>query len=89
MEYIEPFFGYIALITSLIGLLPQIYKSYITKSTDDISMIMLVNYVICSLAWIIHGFMNGANFVVWSNIAGLIISIISVAQKLYYDAQKS
>lgn len=88
MEYIEPFFGYIALITSLIGLLPQVYKAYMTKSTEDISMAMLVNYAICSIAWIVHGLMNGSSFVVWSNIAGLIISIISVVQKLCYDAQK-
>ena len=35
---IEVFFGYIALITSLIVLLPQVYKAYITKSTHDISI---------------------------------------------------
>ncbi|WP_410520906.1 PQ-loop domain-containing transporter [Candidatus Tisiphia endosymbiont of Sialis lutaria] len=36
MYSIEEFFGYIALITSLIGLLPQVYKAYITKSTHMI-----------------------------------------------------
>jgi MtN3 and saliva related transmembrane protein len=82
---IENFFGTIALITSLIGLLPQVYKAYITQSTQDISLIMLINYVVCSVAWIVYGLYQGSNFVVWSNIAGLIISFICLSQKIYYD----
>ncbi|WP_264337847.1 PQ-loop domain-containing transporter [Wolbachia endosymbiont (group B) of Dolichovespula media] len=45
---IEECFGFIAFITSLIGLLPQVYRAYITKLTRDVSMLMLVNYLICS-----------------------------------------
>ena len=86
---IEVFFGYIALITSLIGLLPQVYKAYITKSTHDISMLMLVNYLVCSVAWIVHGIYQGSTFVVASNVAGLIISLISITQKRYYDAKNA
>ncbi len=86
---IEEFFGFIALITSLIGLLPQIYKAYITKSTNDISMLMLVNYLVCSVAWIVHGIYQGSIFVLASNVAGLSISIISIVQKRYYDAKNA
>jgi MtN3 and saliva related transmembrane protein len=85
LYYIENISGFIALITSLIGLLPQVYKSYKIKSTEDISMLMLINYLICSIAWVIHGLCQNSNFVVWSNIVGTIISIISIAQKQYYD----
>lgn len=86
---IEEFFGYIALITSLIGLLPQVYKAYVTKSTHDISMLMLINYMVCSVAWIAHGYLQGSEFVFWSNVAGLGISLISIIQKYYYDARVS
>jgi MtN3 and saliva related transmembrane protein len=82
---IESFFGTIALITSLIGLLPQAYKAYRTKSTHDLSMLMLINYLVCSIAWIVYGCYQGSAFVIWSNIAGLIISFISIFQKIYYD----
>ncbi len=82
----EDFFGFIALVTSIVGLLPQVYKSHITKSTHDISMVMLGNYFVCSLAWIIYGLCQASVFVVLSNIAGFIISIISIFQKRYYDA---
>lgn len=85
MNFIENFFGTIALVSSIIGLLPQIYKSFKTKSTNDISMIMLLNYLVCSISWIIYGICTNSSFVVWSNIVGLITSTISIIQKKYYD----
>lgn len=84
----EAFFGYLAFITSLIGLLPQVYKAYMTKSTTDISFIMLWNYIVCSLAWIMHSWYTQSFVVLFSNIAGLSISLISLLQKCYYDARK-
>jgi len=79
------FFGYIAMITSIIGLAPQIYKTYKSKSSKDISMSMLFNYFTCSLAWIGYGTLTGSTFVVYSNVLGLLTSIISIVQKRYYD----
>jgi MtN3 and saliva related transmembrane protein len=79
-------FGTIASITSFVGLLPQIYKTYKTKSAADISMLMLANYLVCSLAWIAYGLTTDSLFVVYSNVIGLISSIISIIQKRHYDA---
>lgn len=79
-------FGLIATITSFIGLIPQIYKTYQTKSAQDLSMIMLLNYLICSSAWIGYGIYTSSEFVVYSNIVCLATSVISILQKRYYDA---
>jgi MtN3 and saliva related transmembrane protein len=82
---LENLSGTLALITSIIGLFPQVYKSYRTKSTDDVSMIMLVNYLVCSIAWIIHGIYTNSKFVVYSNVVGSILAGISIVQKIVYD----
>lgn len=82
---IESLFGFIALATSFVGLLPQSYKAFKTRSTDDISMIMLINYTVCSFAWIIYGLYIHAGFVVVSNIVGLASAVLLVGQKHYYD----
>lgn len=66
--------------------MPQIHKTYKIKSANDVSMAMLCNYMICSIAWIGYGAYTKAGFVVFSNVVGLITSIISVLQKRYYDA---
>jgi MtN3 and saliva related transmembrane protein len=77
--------GTLALITSFIGLIPQIYKVYQTKSAQDLSFIMLINYLVCSLAWILYASQGEADVVIYSNILGLITSLISIGQKIYYD----
>ncbi|MBE6447501.1 MAG: hypothetical protein E7015_03400 [Alphaproteobacteria bacterium] len=84
---IENIFGTIAMLTAIIGLLPQIVKSYKTKSTDDISMIMLWNYLIGSVAWVVHGICINSAYVVWSNVLGGIVSAISIYQKFLYDTR--
>jgi MtN3 and saliva related transmembrane protein len=83
------FFGSLALITSIVGLMPQVCKMARTKSAKDVSMIMLINYLICSLAWIFYGFFTDSKFVVLSNIAGLVTSLVLIWQKIRYDRKKN
>ncbi|MCT4635661.1 MAG: SemiSWEET family transporter [Rickettsiales bacterium] len=79
-------FGLVATITSFVGLMPQVYKIYKTKSAHDVSMIMLYNYLICSISWIGYGIYTSSEFVVYSNIVGFLTSLISIFQKRYYDS---
>jgi len=83
-SFIEIASSYVALITSFIGLVPQVYKGYVTKSMEDVSVLMLGNYLLCSVAWIIYGYSQQANIVLLSNAVGLIVSLISIMQKYYY-----
>jgi MtN3 and saliva related transmembrane protein len=81
-------FGWIATITTIIGLLPQIYKAYKTKSTDDVSSLMLWDCFLCSLSWTVHGLISGDAFVIWSNVIGLLTSSTTIIQKRLYDRKK-
>ncbi|WP_339042602.1 SemiSWEET family sugar transporter [Candidatus Lariskella endosymbiont of Hedychridium roseum] len=75
----------LALITSCIGFIPQVYKSFVIKSASDISMLMLINYFICSISWVIYALYQYSAFVLISNVIGTAVSLISIAQKCYYD----
>jgi MtN3 and saliva related transmembrane protein len=88
MNFLENFFGGAALITTIIGIIPQIYKAFKTKSTQDISMLMLWNCFACALSWLIYGLLTKSEFVIWSNAVGLIVAVISILQKRYYDGTK-
>ncbi|WP_131778710.1 SemiSWEET family sugar transporter [Legionella bozemanae] len=81
------FSGIVAFITSFIGLLPQIIKSLKTKSTQDLSMIMLINYLVCSAAWIIYGSSTDSFFVLSANVVGLLVSLLLILLKRHYDAR--
>jgi MtN3 and saliva related transmembrane protein len=87
MLWFQSLFGAIALITSFVGLLPQSYKAYKTRSTHDISMAMLFNYVLCSTAWIVYGTCIQSSFVILSNVVGLISALLLICQKKIYDSQ--
>ncbi|MDR1334531.1 MAG: PQ-loop repeat-containing protein [Holosporaceae bacterium] len=82
---LENVLGIVATATSIVGLLPQVYKSYRTKSTTDISIVMLINYLICSVAWVAHGACSGSTFVVYSNVVGTLLATLSIMQKVIYD----
>ncbi len=81
--------GTIALITSFIGLLPQIYKTLRTRSAQDLSMLMLINYFICSLAWIIYGQETGSTLVMASNVLGILVCSVLIYLKYNYDKKSS
>jgi MtN3 and saliva related transmembrane protein len=77
--------GCLAFVSSLIGLSPQVYKSLRTKSSGDVSMIMLVNYLLGCLFWLFYGVLSCAFWVVLSNAFGCLLSFVAVSQKWYYD----
>lgn len=78
IELIKESVGIIALITTLISFFPQAIKAYRTKSAKDISMIGMLNAVICALSWIIYGYLIKDSIVVLSNASMLISSLYIV-----------
>ena len=76
--------GFLAGLTSTISLVPQIYKTYLSKTTRDLSGIMLINFIICSILWIIYGVLTDTASVYLTNIIMLICSVILVYFKQIY-----
>ncbi|MBP5190983.1 MAG: PQ-loop repeat-containing protein [Opitutales bacterium] len=82
---VEKIFGGIAFVTTVIGLLPQVIKSYRTKSVGDLSMFMLLNCWVCAFAWLVYAVCIHAQTMLWSEVFCLIVCTISVYQKIKYD----
>ena len=82
---VESFFGKLAMISTLIGLIPQIIKAYQTKSMKDVSLFMLINCWICAFSWLIYGLCIASSELIWSEIFCLIVTTVSVVQKIIYD----
>lgn len=77
--------GSIASITSTISLLPQIYQTYKTKSAKDLSLAMLINFFICSTAWIAYGFLTETISVWLTNVIMTIFSVALIVMKIRYE----
>jgi MtN3 and saliva related transmembrane protein len=80
----ESFFGFVASVTTVIGMVPQVWKAYRTKSVDDISMVMLVNCMVCSVSWMAYGALSRSVFVFWSNVFSVFVSAVAIHQKRRY-----
>jgi MtN3 and saliva related transmembrane protein len=61
-------------ITTSIQLLPQLYKTYQTKSVDDLSLYTLLLILINNLLWLIHGYFIFDYSLILSGIFSLIIN---------------
>ena len=89
MELFTVIVGYLAAVFGTALMLPQVYKSIKTKRVDDISMSMLVVYVInCSL-WEVYGLCIHAMPVILCNIIALGIGILQLVLKFKYRTNAS
>ena len=75
---------FIASFTSVISLIPKIIKSYKTKSVSDLSFLMLVNFLICSISWTLYGILIHDLSVLATNIIMTIFSLILLVFKIRY-----
>ena len=84
MNVVITIVGFIASFTSVISLIPQIIKSYKTKSVSDLSFLMLVNFLICSISWTLYGILIDDLSVLATNIVMTIFSFILLVFKIRY-----
>ena len=54
LNYID-LIGFLAALLTTIAFLPQLYKTWKTKSADDVSLIMLILFITGLMFWIIYG----------------------------------
>ena len=76
----------LAPIVNCVQLLPQLYKTYRTKSVKDLSFYSLFLLLITILLWLVHGyFINDISLVV----AGLITLVLNISLiRLYFLYRK-
>ena len=79
--------GVIATLSSIASLPPQLYQTYKIKSANDVSMLMLINFLICSVSWVLYGVMTQAVFVYVTNVIMTIFTIWMIGLKLYYTKE--
>ena len=80
--------GALAGITSVTALIPQIYKTYKTKSAVDLSWLMLINFFACSVLWVVYGILTDAGSVWYTNVALLVFNVILIVFKYKYGRDK-
>ena len=87
IEILIQIVGYLAAVFGTLLMIPQVYKSILTKRVDDISMVMLIVYIInCSL-WESYGLLIHAMPVILCNALALGIGIFQTVLKVKYQTK--
>ena len=76
--------GYFAGILVVISLLPQVIKSWKTKSTRDISLLRYIIYIIGLVLWIIYALLIDNGPVGIMNGIGLLLALSILVLKVKY-----
>ena len=80
--------GYAAAVFGTIMMLPQVYKILKTRQVDDLSMVMLVVYIINCGLWETYGLLRSdLPMILCNSIAGS-IGILQVVLKLKFQIKK-
>jgi len=82
---LQDIIGYIAGIFILLSIVPQIIKSYKTKSVKDISILMLISLIAGTLFWIVYGIMAQGMPVIVLNIIYLFVVSYQLYLKVKYE----
>ena len=76
--------GLLAAGLILISQIPQVYKSYKSKQTKDLSLAMIGLLISGSILWLIYGLLRVDNIIILANTLMLVLLLILLTLKLKY-----
>ena len=82
-NYID-FFGFSAALLTTIAFLPQLYKTWKTKSAGDVSLVMLILFITGLICWIIYGIKINSIPVLVANIITFIFNFSILILKITF-----
>ena len=87
-NYID-LFGFLAALLTTIAFLPQLYKTWETKSADDVSLFMLILFITGLICWIIYGVKINSIPILVANIITFIFNFSILILKIIYSKRKN
>ncbi len=76
--------GIVAGALSCTTFLPQVIKTYKSKSTKDVSLLMFIIAVVSTALWLIYGILIDSFSVTFTNVIVFVLSVIMLILKLKY-----
>ena len=81
-------FGFFAALLTTLAFLPQVYKTWKTKSAEDVSLIMLILFITGLICWIIYGYKIHSIPILVANITTFIFNSSILFLKIIYGKTK-
>ena len=86
-NYID-LFGFSAAFLTTTAFLPQLYKTWQTKTAEDVSLVMLILFITGLICWIIYGLKINSIPILTANIITFIFNFSILILKITYTKNK-
>ena len=87
-NYID-LFGFSAASLTTIAFLPQLYKTWRTKSAEDVSLITLILFLTGLICWIIYGLKINSIPILVANVITFIFNFSILILKVSYNKKNN
>ena len=74
--------GYVAAVFATGSFVPQVLKTWRTRSAGDLSFVMLSAHVVGMLLWLAYGVMLGSTPIVVANAVAVLLDVMLIGLKL-------
>lgn len=86
-EIITEIIGYVAAVLGTSLMIPQVIKSFKTRQTSDLSLVMSIFYLLNCVVWNIYGILILSNPMILCNSIGILIAITLLTLKIKYSGK--
>ena len=76
--------GYVAAFLTTVAFVPQVFKTWKSKHTKDISLLMYTAFCVVIFLWLAYGFLIASKPIIYANVFTLILAFVILALKLRY-----
>ncbi len=83
VEYI----GYFGSFLTSITFIPQVYKSWQSKSVGDLSIWMILIVLTSTTVWLVYGFAINSGPVILANVVVLLLTLVLLYFKMSFQKQ--
>jgi MtN3 and saliva related transmembrane protein len=80
--------GYVAGFCTTIAFLPQVIRTYKTRSAKDISLGMYLVFCFGVIMWLLYGVSIGSSAILWANSSTIFLAGSMLVMKLMFDRKK-
>ena len=82
---IQELIGYLGGIFIMISFVPQVIKSYKTKSVSDLSLWMIIATLVGTIFWVIYGYLINSKPIIVMNIIFGVIFLFQLFLKIKHE----
>jgi MtN3 and saliva related transmembrane protein len=76
--------GYVAAVLTTVSFVPQVWRTYRSRSAGDLSIVMLAMFTVGVFLWLVYGLVRGSIPIAAANAITLAQSIFLIVLRLRY-----